>query len=60
MVLPYGDYASATYGNGETKVIDYPRFDSAEDDKKLDIPAVVLVNGKTASAGELCSIVERF
>lgn len=53
LVLPYGDYASATYGNGETKVIDYPRFDSAEDDKKLDIPAVVLVNGKTASAGEL-------
>ena len=23
LVLPYGNYASATYGNGETKVIDY-------------------------------------
>ncbi len=53
LVLPYGDIASATYHNGETKIIDYPKMDTKDDDKKLDIPVIVLVNGKTASAGEL-------
>ncbi|NLP25896.1 MAG: PDZ domain-containing protein [Clostridiales bacterium] len=59
ILLPYGDYASATYGNGDTKIIDYPRMDKSDDDRKLDIPAVVLVNGKTASAGELFAAVLR-
>lgn len=46
-LLPAGDIVSATYKNGETKVL------ATSDDRELDMPMVVVVNEKTASAAEL-------
>lgn len=46
-LLPAGDIATATYGNGETKVL------VTSDANELNLPMAVLVNGNTASAAEL-------
>lgn len=46
-LLPEGDIATATYQNGETKLL--VRSDANE----LHLPMMVLVNGNTASAAEL-------
>ncbi len=48
-LLPEGNIAIATYGNGEVKTI------VKSDAEELDIPMAVLVNGNTASAAELFS-----
>ncbi len=46
-LLPEGDIATATYGNGETSVL------VKSDANELMLPMMVLVNGNTASAAEL-------
>lgn len=46
-ILPEGDIMSATYKNGETKVL------AVSDADCIDLPMAVLVNEKTASAAEL-------
>lgn len=46
-LLPEGNIAIASYGDGTVKTI------VESDSEELDIPMVVLVNGGTASAGEL-------
>ncbi len=46
-LLPEGNIAIANYGDGTVKTI------VESDSKELDIPMTVLVNGGTASAGEL-------
>ncbi len=46
-LLPAGDIVSATYKNGETKVL------ATSDEREVDLPMVVVVNEKTASAAEL-------
>lgn len=47
MLLPKGEIVSATYKNGETKVL------ATSDSKQIDLPMVVLVNEQSASASEL-------
>lgn len=46
-LLPEGDIATATYNNGETKLLVH------SDANELQLPMMVLVNGNTASAAEL-------
>jgi carboxyl-terminal processing protease len=46
-LLPEGNIAIASYGDGTVKTI------VESDSEELDIPMIVLVNGGTASAGEL-------
>lgn len=46
-LLPEGNIAIATYGNGDVKTIVY------SDSEEIEIPMAVLVNGNTASAAEL-------
>ncbi|MBQ8725096.1 MAG: S41 family peptidase [Oscillospiraceae bacterium] len=46
-LLPEGNIAIANYGDGTVKTI------VESDSEELDIPMIVLVNGGTASAGEL-------
>ncbi len=46
-LMPEGNIAIASYGDGTVKTI------VESDSKELDIPMIVLVNGGTASAGEL-------
>lgn len=48
-LLPAGDIVSATYANGETKVL------KTSDKNELDMPMVVLMNSNSASAAELFS-----
>lgn len=52
-LLPEGDIAIATYHDGHTEVICY------SDAEETDLPFVVLVNGNTASSGELFSAALR-
>lgn len=47
LLLPEGDIVSATYKNGETKVL------ATSDAKEISLPMVVLVNQRSASASEL-------
>ncbi len=46
-LLPEGTIVSATYKNGETKIL------AKSDAKQVDLPMMVLTNGDTASASEL-------
>lgn len=46
-LLPAGEIATATYGNGKTETL------VTSTEGELDLPMVVLVNGNTASAAEL-------
>lgn len=46
-LLPEGDIVSATYRNGETKVL------ATSDEREVNMPMAVVVNEKTASAAEL-------
>lgn len=46
-LLPEGTLVSATYKNGETKIL------AKSDSKQVDLPMMVLTNGDTASASEL-------
>ena len=47
MLLPKGNILSATYKNGETKVL------ATSDSKEINLPMAVLMNEQTASAAEL-------
>ena len=48
-LLPEGVIATATYQNGESETV------ISSDDVETDLPIVILVNGKSASASELFS-----
>ena len=52
-LLPEGDIATATYHNNKTEII------LKSDEKEMNLPMIVLVNGNTASAAELFSAALR-
>lgn len=47
MLLPKGEIVSATYKNGETKVL------ATSDSKEINLPMAVIINDQSASAAEL-------
>ncbi|MCD7799753.1 MAG: S41 family peptidase [Ruminococcus sp.] len=53
-LVPKGDIAEATYKDGTTKTII-----KSDSDNTITVPSVVLINGMTASAGEIFSSAMR-
>ncbi|MEG1448556.1 MAG: S41 family peptidase, partial [Oscillospiraceae bacterium] len=47
ILLPKGEIVSATYKNGETKVL------ATSDSKEINLPMSVIINEQSASAAEL-------
>ncbi len=52
-ILPYGDIVSVRYANGEEELL------YVSDEKEIDLPMALLVNGYTASASELFAAAVR-